>query len=662
MLGDLATQESRSAASIAAARTALAAAAVLLASRDLEVAHTDVSLLSLLRDSTCRLLVLALLCVALNVGLVAARAGADEVRREVRSVTRRLRAQDVVFGVFALVVSLACASLALRELGAVRCALCFAATRFAAFAARGREAKHEAKTQLQRRAVVAVAFVLLVFVSLLVEFREVTTRSVLAVLSVPVALLMDLRRKQLVQRRTQVKTRLVQTGLRSALVEALLVAVATLCVTAVSLFWHTDPSSAGWSLAFAALLSACVPVTVLYGHSSSSNNNDGNNTTVLEEGQGASTVLCSMLVCLLLQGGTSALSSVLFASLCLGVWLTRAHSAATDTQSVSPFLPSPAQFWRHVRSSGDSERMLIFFTLNFVFMFVEFAYGFWTHSLSLIGDACHMLFDSLAVAVGLYADYVARAAANDSRAGLGLERLRTAAGFVNGTFLLLISASVMVESVGRLLSEPEIDDAKLRLVSWLGLLVNLVGIVFFHDQHSHHGHSHDGDHGHSHDHNKQALFWHVVADTLGSVGCIVSGELIRWKGWLWADAVCSVAISLLIVLAVYPMMQETTQLLMLHTPSSEDTRLRQCLLDTLKPYREQGALCEVQLWRQTQERAVAVVSITLPSARTHETDPQYDHEREWLRDKERLRNALLHSSQLPPRDLFLQLQLGLDMS
>ena len=37
---------------------------------------------------------------------------------------------------------------------------------------------------------------------------------------------------------------------------------------------------------------------------------------------------------------------------------------------------------------------------------------------------------------------------------------------------------------------------------------------------------------------------HVMGDLLGSVAAIVAGALILAFGWLWADAVCSVLISL----------------------------------------------------------------------------------------------------------------------
>ena len=42
------------------------------------------------------------------------------------------------------------------------------------------------------------------------------------------------------------------------------------------------------------------------------------------------------------------------------------------------------------------------------FMVVEFVYGVWTNSLSLISDGFHMLFDCSALAMGLAASVIAQ--------------------------------------------------------------------------------------------------------------------------------------------------------------------------------------------------------------------------------------------------------------
>ena len=120
----------------------------------------------------------------------------------------------------------------------------------------------------------------------------------------------------------------------------------------------------------------------------------------------------------------------------------------------------------------------------------------------------------------------------------------------------------MFQAVERLVEPPEVKHERLLVVSVLGFLVNLVGIFVFQHGGAGHGHSHDGGHGHSHDgghgHSHgggggsqimQGVFLHILADTLGSVGVIISAILMQMFGWMIADPVCSIFIALLIGLS-----------------------------------------------------------------------------------------------------------------
>ena len=62
------------------------------------------------------------------------------------------------------------------------------------------------------------------------------------------------------------------------------------------------------------------------------------------------------------------------------------------------------------------------------------------------------------------------------------------------------------------------------------------------------------------------VFLHVLADTLGSVGVIVSSILIEQFGWHIADPICSVFISVLIFLSVIPLLKNSLHVLVQSTP------------------------------------------------------------------------------------------------
>lgn len=67
----------------------------------------------------------------------------------------------------------------------------------------------------------------------------------------------------------------------------------------------------------------------------------------------------------------------------------------------------------------------------------------------------------------------------------------------------------------------------------------------------------------------------MLADTMGSVGVIVSSLLIENFGWNIADPICSLFIATLILLSVIPLLKETTAILLLRTPTGMDTVLEE---------------------------------------------------------------------------------------
>jgi len=254
--------------------------------------------------------------------------------------------------------------------------------------------------------------------------------------------------------------------------------------------------------------------------------------------------------------------------------------------SALPALTSTAlSFIRSFLRNDDSKRIFYFLLLNLSYMLVQLLYGYWTNSLGLISDAIHMFFDCLALGVGLVAAVMSRWPANKSFT-FGFARLEVLAGFSNGIFLVLISLSILVEAIQRLLDPPEMKTENLLLVSFLGLVVNLMGIFAFNHGHAH-GHSHSHGHGHSHDDhdhahhnsNMHAVFLHVLADTMGSVGVIVSTLLINHTGWTGFDPIASIFIAVLIFASVVPLLKQTGSVLLLkadeHLASAADGALHE---------------------------------------------------------------------------------------
>ncbi|XP_075901676.1 zinc transporter 7 [Nelusetta ayraudi] len=296
-------------------------------------------------------------------------------------------------------------------------------------------------------------------------------------------------------------------------------------------------------------------------------------------------------------------------------------------------------WFRSILADKTSRNLFFFLCLNLSFAFVELTYGIWSNSLGLISDSFHMFFDCTALLAGLAASVISRWRSNDCFS-YGYVRAEVLAGFVNGLFLIFTAFFIFSEGVERALEPPDVHHERLLPVSVAGLLVNLVGVfVFQHGGHGHshggdgghghshslfngsvnhghshgghehygkhghshhhgghegHGHSHEGHEGHGHSHGGhdhgevsprhdgsskqilQGVFLHIMADTLGSVGVIISALLMQKYDLMIADPVCSMLIALLIGISVVPLLRESIGILMQRTPPSLDHALPDC--------------------------------------------------------------------------------------
>ena len=81
----------------------------------------------------------------------------------------------------------------------------------------------------------------------------------------------------------------------------------------------------------------------------------------------------------------------------------------------------------------------------------------------------------------------------------------------------------------------------------------------------------------------RGVFLHVLADTLGSVGVIVSTFLIEHYNLRVADPICAFIISLLILMSVFPLVSHSSRVLVHQSPPEFRSRWRAL----------QQAICEV---------------------------------------------------------------------
>lgn len=186
----------------------------------------------------------------------------------------------------------------------------------------------------------------------------------------------------------------------------------------------------------------------------------------------------------------------------------------------------------HSGHSASERGLRTAFVITLVLLLAETAGGYISNSLALLSDAGHVLTDTFALGLSLVAARLSAMPASD-RATFGYQRVGLMAAVINGASLVVIAVFIFYESWKRFMEPPVVDLAVMLPIAAAGLLANIVMVVML-------GHEHE-------DMNVKSAWLHVLGDTLASIGVIVSGVIIYFTGWRYADPVASVFIGGVIV-------------------------------------------------------------------------------------------------------------------
>ncbi|MGZ8493398.1 MAG: cation diffusion facilitator family transporter [Gemmatirosa sp.] len=216
----------------------------------------------------------------------------------------------------------------------------------------------------------------------------------------------------------------------------------------------------------------------------------------------------------------------------------------------------------HVHAPGDdhhhhdhahSTRALRWaLALTAILLVAEVVGGIASNSLALLADAGHMLTDVGALGLSLFVAWFSRQPASP-RKTYGYLRWEILAAFLNGATLLLISALIVWEAIGRLRAPEPLAAGTMLVVAIAGLLVNVGSAWMLH------GSSHTSL-------NIRGAYLHVLGDLLGSVGTVAAALIVRSTGWLAADPLVSVLTTVLIVRGAWRLVRDSVDVLLEGVP------------------------------------------------------------------------------------------------
>ena len=196
--------------------------------------------------------------------------------------------------------------------------------------------------------------------------------------------------------------------------------------------------------------------------------------------------------------------------------------------------------------------------LNLAFVLVETGVGIGTGSLGLLSDAGHNLSDVFSLLLALIAFRLSTSHAT-KRFTYGYRKSSVLISLLNAIILLVAVGVILVESVHKLMDISSID-LNGSAISWtagVGILVNGFTAWLLMKQQSH-------------DVNTRGAFLHMLADTLVSVGVVISGLVISWTGWGWIDPVIGILIAIVILVSTWKLLSESLRLSIDAVPESID--------------------------------------------------------------------------------------------
>jgi cobalt-zinc-cadmium efflux system protein len=185
--------------------------------------------------------------------------------------------------------------------------------------------------------------------------------------------------------------------------------------------------------------------------------------------------------------------------------------------------------------------------------------GLLTGSLALLADAVHMLSDNVALALALFAVWLAGRPFTPERT-YGYKRAEVLAALANGVALVALAIWIFYEAFQRFRDPPEVLGGWVLVLGALGIGVNVAaGWILARAR--------------AGNLNVEAAYRHVVADLLGSAGVIAAGAIILITGWLEADPLVSVFIGVLVLASSWSILRDSTTILLEAAPSGMDTRV-----------------------------------------------------------------------------------------
>ena len=212
----------------------------------------------------------------------------------------------------------------------------------------------------------------------------------------------------------------------------------------------------------------------------------------------------------------------------------------------------------HAVHAVSSTRRGLFwsFVLTALFFVVELVVGLAIGSVAVVADAAHNFSAAAGVGIALLATILASKPATPQRT-FGFLKLEMAAAWISGFLLLLMAYLIARMGIMRLANPEAVETLPMIILAFIGLIIGGVpAVILFQKQKT--------------DINVRGAFWHVMETVFGSAAVLIAALLMRYAGWLGADAVLGMVLVPVLVVAGWGIVWTASRALLDLTPKNID--------------------------------------------------------------------------------------------
>lgn len=240
----------------------------------------------------------------------------------------------------------------------------------------------------------------------------------------------------------------------------------------------------------------------------------------------------------------------------------------------------------HKSSQLRGKKLIITILLNLLITLVQIIGAIFANSLALLSDAFHNFSDTSSLVLSYIANRLTRRKYTKKQT-FGYKRAEIIAAFINSSFLLMVGALLIYESVERAIVNPESEVNAVLVMSMatFSIIANGLSVIILKKDAST-------------SMNIRSSYLHLFTDMLSSMAVLIGGMCIYFFDFYIIDPLLSIAIAIYLMIFGWKLVVQSLKVLMQFTPPGIDI---EAIAKDLSSFKEVKNIHHSHLWQLTDQ-------------------------------------------------------------